>query len=100
MTYALPSNITGFNGMFVYVNSLTNNLFSTLIPVSIYAICFIYLKMGGERTSVSFTAAGVTSFIMSVLLWVVGFVSYQIVFILLVLTALSAWWAYIDGSPN
>lgn len=93
MVFAEPNNITGIYGMFEYANLVTENYFTMMIPIALFAIVFLYLKLEQHYTPDCLIAAGFLTSIVSVFLRIVGFMNSAQLIIVVIITALSAMWA-------
>lgn len=98
MTFISPENITGIDGIFVYANTVSNNVFGIGILLSLFLIIMFYAKNNGESLPDSMTAAGFVSCIVGVLLLVIGVINSWHFFICVSVTVLSALWSYINKS--
>lgn len=95
MTWKLPSNFSGLQDMFHYINVESSNKFSLLIVMTVFFISFVSIYLGGQTTEKTLILSSFLTFIMGSLLWGAGILSGQILVLLLVMVVLSFIYNYI-----
>ena len=71
LPYAYP-NATDLLGIFTYANTITENLFGTVIMFTIWVLLF--LAMGNQPPQKSLTAASFITVIVGALFWAAGII--------------------------
>lgn len=94
MAYEEPINLTNIYGIMDYANRVTDGYYFLMIPIGLYAIIFLYLKLKQFSTPDCMMAAGFLTSIVVILLRLVGGLSTTHVVWVLALTIFPAVWAY------
>ena len=89
MTYGMPANISGIEGILLYANQVTGQWFMVLMVYSMFIIIFIILKARAYRVSDSLSISSFISLILCALLWGGGLVPSKHIMILLIIVILS-----------
>lgn len=94
MPYAEPLNLTSITGMFEYANSVTDNWYTLLIPITLMVIVFLSLKLKQFYTADCLMAAGFISTIVATFLRLAGFLTTFHLFFFIIATVLGAMLAF------
>lgn len=99
--YELPNLTNGMQDLLVYNNTVTGNLFSSMLLLTMFLILFIGFKARGYQSEKSFAGAIFPTTIISYLMMIIpGFLSPEITVILSMLTALSVIMLYRSGGET
>ena len=82
-----PYNVTSFQDLLIYNNTVTNNMFGLSILVIVFFISFFTMLKFGSK--VSFASSMWLTTVVSVFLWILQLVNPDIMVVLTVITALS-----------
>jgi len=93
MTYADPVNLTTIYSMMEYGNSVTDNWYTIMIPLGLFLIIFLNLKLRQFYTPDCVMAAGFITVITSVFLRIIGLLETYQLFWVIIITVLGAIWA-------
>lgn len=94
MTWAEPSNITGINGLMTYADTVSNGLFFTMLPISLWLVVFLFLKLKTFYSADAAMAAGFITVGVSFFLYLLGGLSSSQLFWTVAMVIFSAIWAY------
>ena len=94
MAFAEPTNITTIYGVMEYANTVSDGYYFIFIPIGLYLVIFLYLKLEQYSTVDCMMAAGFMTAIIAVLLRIVGAIDTIPLIWILTLTALPAVVAY------
>ena len=99
--FPYPNVTNGFQDLLVYSNTVTNNLFSSLILLGIFLILFLSLKTRGVLSEKAFvSAAFATTLVSYIMVLIPGFLSPEIIVIMTMVTAISVLFLYKTGSSG
>ena len=84
--FPLPYNVTNFQELMVYNNTITHDLFGVGILFTIFSIAFITMLPFGNKQS--FVASVWLTSVISVFMWILQLVNPEIMVALAVITAL------------
>lgn len=94
MVYPEPTNLTSIYGIMEYANSVSEGYYFIMIPIGLYLVIFLYLKLEQYSTPDCMMAAGFLSSIVVILLRLLNALStYNLIWVL-ALSVLPAVWAY------
>ncbi len=93
--YDNPTNISSFDGLVAYNNTVTNGFFAIFMLAGVFLICF--QATGNQRKEVSFAFSTFVTLISSIFFAALGLVGGHVVVVLAVLTAGAA--AYLFMKP-
>jgi len=96
MTYATPQNLSSIPKLFSYANSVTSNLFSTCVLVSLYIIVLGYFKGKGESLVNCMVAAGFLTSLVAVFFYLLNLATKDHLFVCIFLLFSSLIWAYVN----
>ena len=96
MTYATPENMTGLSDMLVYAGEGSGGVFGNGILISLYIIIVAYLHNRGFPLTSCLVAAGFSTTITAVFLFVLGLIGNWSFFVVIVLTFGPVVWAYFN----
>ena len=94
MTYPEPTNLTGLNDLFIYANTVTNNVFGIGILISLYMIILIFLKMNGDEIFDCANTAGFITSMAAIFLFLGGIIRDWQMFITFAITIISVILSY------
>jgi len=95
--YSYPTSINftnGIDGLFVYLNTVTNNWFSNLLLISVFLIFATGFYFAKRDMNGAFAVGGFATFVFGSFLWVGGFISgvtFAIVIAVAILGFASLW---------
>jgi len=84
--YPLP-NITGLYDTITYANTVTSDMFSSGLVLTIFAILFMVFKRYGDE--VAFGAASFITFTLSSILWGIGLVDEKLLIMMAIMAGAS-----------
>lgn len=93
-TFPIP-NITGYTSFLTYSNEITNNMFGPILLLIIFMVSFIATSRNG--TSPAFSFACFITTLSSIFLAIMSIVSPEVIVLLVLLTAISAFFLYKFG---
>ena len=82
--------VNGLGSLFYYMNDVLGNLFGWMLLLSIAIISFLTLKGSGFPASKAFSAVSFVCTLLSVLLMMVGIVSFSVVMLCAIVTIFMA----------
>lgn len=85
--FTLPTNVTNFQQLLIYNNSITHDLFGVSLLLTVFAITFVS-TMGWPRGQNLVSSLWITA-ITSVFFWLMQLISSDIMVVLAILTALA-----------
>ena len=92
------TNATGYNEIIVSLNSLSGDLLGVTIVLSLFFIMFIGLILRESLVRDAFAASTWVTTVFTLLLWALGIVGEVILFIFVILTAVSVVMLRIRGA--
>ena len=96
--YPAAENVTNFNTLATYVNTVTGNGFFTLIVIGIWVIIFVALK--SYETAKAGAAASFTTTVLATLFWAIGLISYRVIVAAVTLTLIFALYNIFQGKSS
>ena len=92
MTYAEPTNLTTMYTMMEYANTVTEGWYTIMIPIALFSIIFLNLKLRQYYTPDCIMAAGFITTIVSIFFRIIGFLeTYQLFWIIAITVVASIW---------
>lgn len=99
LTFPIPNVSTGPHNLLTYSNTVTNNMFSIFLLLSIFLILFINLKTRGFQTEKALVSAAFSTTLVSYIMIIIpDFISPEIAVIMTMITAVSVLLLYKTGS--
>lgn len=85
--FPMPTNITGFSGLNVYLNTLTGDLWWTILTFVLFAVSFLALKK--FTTEKALLGASYFTFVIATLLFTQGLIGLPTIIIFFVIVLLA-----------
>lgn len=83
--YTLPTNVTSFSDIGVYLNDISTGYFGFLLIAALFFICVISFSNWNMRTNL-LTSSWI-GFLASLLLWLMGWSSFVLVIVFMIAVA-------------
>jgi len=99
MAFADPNNLTDFSKISVYMNTVTDGWFWTIILMSYAITMFLFLNSFNGETAKNLHSVFLSTFIIGVLLYAGGLITPYILLFVMIMWGLSAWFMRVSRLP-
>jgi hypothetical protein len=94
------NNITGFYSLGQYVQEASGDIFFPAILFGLFIILFVITKSMIITNGKSFVGSSFIIMILGIMLSTLGFLAPKFMYITIIMTAVGAVWAYVEGKTE